>query len=135
MVICLGATPFMVNSSSPNGGVSRPSCMQIRNMTPNHTVSIPSRCTSGMKNGSVISIMLTWSTKQPRNSRITIMPISTVYIDSPCPAIRLTMPLVAPLKLSTCAKVVAPTMMNRMVPETATVPSSAFIRLVAVSLR
>ena len=42
MVIDGGATPFMVNSSRPNGGVSRPSCMQIRNRTPNHTGSMPS---------------------------------------------------------------------------------------------
>ena len=54
-----GATPFMVKSSSPNGGVSNPSCMQIRNSTPNQIGSMPRRCTSGMKNGSVISIMLT----------------------------------------------------------------------------
>ena len=54
-----GATPFMVKSRSPNGGVNRPSCMQIRNITPNQIGSMPSRCTKGMKNGSVISIMLT----------------------------------------------------------------------------
>ena len=54
-----GATPFMVNSSSPNGGVSKPSCMQIRNMTPNQIGSMFSFCTSGMKNGSVISIIET----------------------------------------------------------------------------
>ena len=49
----------MVNSSSPNGGVSNPSCMQIRNMTPNQIGSMFSFCTSGMKNGSVISIIET----------------------------------------------------------------------------
>ncbi len=45
------------------------------------------------------------------------------------------MPLTTPEKLSTCENVVAPTMMNRMVPETATVPSSAFIRFAKVRLR
>ena len=48
-----------------------------------------------------------------------------------CPS----MPLTTPEKLSTCEKVVAPTMMNRIVPETATVPVSAFIRLPKVRLR
>ena len=41
----------------------------------------------------------------------------------------------APEKLSTCAKVVAPTMMNRMMPDTATVAVSARSRLAAVRLR
>ena len=45
------------------------------------------------------------------------------------------MPLVAPEKLSTCEKVVAPRMMNRIVPDTATVPVSAFIRFATVSAR
>ena len=32
--------PFMVNSSRPNGGVSRPSCMQIRNSTPKARLTV-----------------------------------------------------------------------------------------------
>ena len=32
-------TPIAVNTSRPKGGVSSPSCMQMRNITPNHTVS------------------------------------------------------------------------------------------------
>ena len=54
-----GATPRMVINSSPCGGSSRPSCMQIRNITPNQTGSMPRACTMGMKMGSVIIIMLT----------------------------------------------------------------------------
>src|SRR5205814_5196567 len=46
-----------------------------------------------------------------------------------------TMPLVAPEKLSTWENVVAPMMMNRMMPETATVPISAFISAGQVRLR
>jgi hypothetical protein len=43
--------------------------------------------------------------------------------------------LVAPEKLRTCEKVVAPMMMNRMTPEIAAVPSSAFISARKVSER
>src|ERR1043165_5235231 len=57
MLMLGGATPFIVNSRSPNGGVNRPSCMQIRNSTPNQIGSTPSCVTSGMKNGNVISII------------------------------------------------------------------------------
>ena len=49
----------MVKSNNPNGGVSSPSCMQIRNSTPNQIGSTSRRATSGMKNGSVISIIET----------------------------------------------------------------------------
>ena len=35
-----GATPRMVMISKPCGGKSKPSCMQIKNITPNHMVSI-----------------------------------------------------------------------------------------------
>src|SRR5581483_7806985 len=115
-----GATPFMVKSSNPNGGVNKPSCMQIRNSTPNQTGSVPVCDTSGMKNGSVISIIDTWSTKQPRNNRTTIMPAMMTTVGRPCAPTRPTMPLVAPEKLRTCENVVAPIMMNRMVPDTAT---------------
>ena len=48
--------------------------MQIRNITPNQTGSMPSVCTMGMKIGSVIIIMLIWSTKMPRKISISIMP-------------------------------------------------------------
>ncbi len=54
--------------------------MQIRNSTPNQIGSTPSRCTIGMKIGSVISIMLTWSTKMPRKIRISIMPATTAQV-------------------------------------------------------
>ena len=88
-----------------------------------------------MKKGSVMSIMLTWSTKQPRNKRISSIAITIALTDSPSPVTVPSRPLTTPEKLSTCAKVVAPTMMNRIVPETATVPVSAFIRLAKVSPR
>src|SRR5688572_4314988 len=35
IAISFGATLFIVKRSMPNGGVSRPSCMQMRNSTPN----------------------------------------------------------------------------------------------------
>ena len=88
-----------------------------------------------MKNGRVISIMLTWSTKQPRKSRISSIAITRASTGSPRSVTSPIKPLTTPEKLSTCAKVVAPTMMNRMVPDTATVPVSAFIRLATVRLR
>ena len=47
--------------------------MQIRNITPNQTGSMPRVCTTGMKIGSVIIIMLTWSTKMPRKISISII--------------------------------------------------------------
>jgi hypothetical protein len=55
--------------------------------------------------------------------------------DRPCAETSPTMPLVAPEKLSTWANVVAPMMMNRMMPDTATVPRSAFISAAQVRLR
>ena len=79
--------------------------------------------------------MLTWSTKQPRNSRISSIAIMSAVTESSIPVTSPTRPLTTPEKLSTCAKVVAPTMMNRIVPDTATVPVSAFIRLAKVRLR
>ena len=63
------------------------------------------------------------------------MPRMSTVADSPCAETSPTMPLVAPEKLSTCAKVVAPMMMNRIVPDTATVPVSAFISAAQVRLR
>ena len=44
----------------------------------------PSACTSGMKIGSVISIMLTWSTKMPRKIRIAIIAGDHAQGGSPC---------------------------------------------------
>ena len=123
--IDFGATLRIVNSSMPNGGVSRPSCMQIRYTTPNQSGSHLKNCTSGMKNGSVMSIMLTWSTKQPRNSSIAIMPASTAHAGKPAPCTSATMPLVAPENDRICENVVAPMMMNRMMPVIAAVPLSA----------
>ena len=63
------------------------------------------------------------------------MPRIRTVAESPCAETRPTMPLVAPEKLSTWEKVVAPMMMKRMVPETATVPVSAFISDAQVRLR
>ena len=63
------------------------------------------------------------------------MPMTIAVADRPWPETSATMPLVAPEKLSTCENVVAPRMMNRIVPDTATVPVSAFIRLAKVSAR
>ena len=63
------------------------------------------------------------------------MPITIAVAERPCPEMSVTMPLVAPEKLSTCEKMVAPRMMNRIVPDTATVPVSAFIRFATVSAR
>ncbi len=78
-----GATPRIVIRSRPCGGSSSPSCMQIRNITPNQTTSIPSTWTTGMKIGSVIIIMLTWSTKMPRKISISIMPTMISSVDRP----------------------------------------------------
>ena len=109
--------------------------MQIRNSTPNQIGSTPSRCTSGMNTGSVISIMLTWSTNTPRKIRSAIMPATTAKVDKPWPRIDDTMPSVAPEKLRICEKVVAPRMMNRIMPEIAAVPRSARISAASVSAR
>jgi hypothetical protein len=53
--------------------------MQIRNSTPNQTRSTPSAWTTGMKIGSVIIIMLTWSTKMPRKISISIIAAITAH--------------------------------------------------------
>ena len=63
------------------------------------------------------------------------MPMTIAVAESPWPEINATMPLVAPEKLKTWLKIVAPRMMNRIVPDTATVPVSAFIRFATVSAR
>ena len=76
-----------------------------------------SRCTIGMNTGSVISIMLTWSTKMPRKISSSIMPASIANGDRPCPKMLETMPSVAPEKLRICENVVAPRMMNRIIAE------------------
>ena len=109
--------------------------MQIRNITPNHTGSSARRCTIGMKIGSVISIMLTWSTKTPRKMSMPIMPAMIADEESPKPSNWPTSPLLAPENDRICANVVAPTMMNRMMVEIATVPRSAANRFLKVSAR
>ena len=63
------------------------------------------------------------------------MPSRITVAESPCAETRPTMPLVAPEKLRTWENVVAPMMMNRMMPDTATVPVSAFISAAQVRLR
>ena len=83
IVTCGGATPRIVISNRPCGGSSRPSCMQIRYITPNHTPSMPSVCTTGMKIGSVIIIMLTWSTNTPRKISIAIIAATMAPLDKP----------------------------------------------------
>ena len=98
--------------------------MQIRNSTPNQTRSTPSACTTGMKIGSVIIIMLTWSTKMPRKISISIIAAITAHGARPAPVIACDRPLDAPENDRICAKVVAPTMMNRIIAEIATVPFS-----------
>ena len=88
-----------------------------------------------MKRGRVISIMLTWSMKQPSSSRISSMTISTDQGDRPPPWTSATRPLVAPENARICENVVAPMMMNRMMPEMAAVPISALSRLSQLSER
>ena len=100
--------------------------MQIRYSTPNQIGSIASRSTIGMNTGKVISIMLTWSTNRPRKISSSIIPARTARRGSCWPRIAETMPSVAPEKLRICENVVAPRMMNRIMPEIAMVPCSAF---------
>ena len=56
------------------------------------------------------------------------MPIMTTFGASCAPSIRATSPAVAPEKLRSCAKVVAPTMMNSSEPEIDSVPRNDFQR-------
>ena len=109
--------------------------MQIRNMTPNQTWSIPSACTTGMKMGKVIIIMLTWSTKMPRKISISIIPTMIRLVDRPWPVMSSTRPLLAPENDRICAKVVAPRMMNKIMPEIPAVPLSALITASQVNTR
>ena len=88
-----------------------------------------------MNTGSVISIMLTWSTKMPRKIRISIISATTRNGDRPWPRMAETMPSVAPEKLRICENVVAPRMMNRIMPEMATVPLSDFRSAAASATR
>ena len=81
MVTSLGATPRMVMSNKPCGGSSKPNCMQIKNMMPNHTGSTPNCWMMGMKMGKVMSIMLTWSTNTPKKIKISSMPTMTALVD------------------------------------------------------
>ncbi len=70
-----------------------------------------------MKKGKVISIMLTWSTKQPSTSRMSIMTASTTAGPNLASCTAVTRPLVAPENVRIWENVVAPTMMKRMTPE------------------
>jgi hypothetical protein len=88
-----------------------------------------------MKNGRQMSIMLTWSTKQPSTSRMTSIAASTIQGASCASVIAATRPLVAPEKVRIWANVVAPTMMKRMIPEMPAVPMSARMRFDHVSAR
>ena len=99
--------------------------MQMRNITPNQTWSMPNFCTIGMKIGRVIIIMLTWSRNRPRKMSMPIMQAMTTAIGQPWPVMICTSPSLAPENDSNCAKVVAPTMMNRIIPDTPAVPRSA----------
>ncbi len=119
----------MVISSRPCGGSSRPSCMQIRNITPNHTGSTPRLCTTGMKIGRVISIMLTWSRNSPRKISSSIMPAtiaSAATVRAPRSAARCRCSRRRTSRI--CANVVAPRMMNRIIPDIAAVPRSDLSR-------
>ena len=62
------------------------------------------------------------------------MPIRIVVWLSCEPSISATRPAVAPEKLRSCAKVVAPTMMNSSEPEIDTVPRNDFQRFCRVRL-
>ena len=96
--------------------------MAIKKSTPNQIGSIPALITKGMKNGSVNSIMLTWSTKQPSTNKIRIMAtISMLGLKSSEPT-ALRKPLVAPENPKSWEKAVAPTMMKSTMHETCTVP-------------
>ena len=109
--------------------------MQTRNITPNQTVSTPSLCTSGMKIGNVISIMLTCSTNRPRKISISIIAAIRPIGGSPSLLIDSTTPLLAPENDRICEKVVAPRMMNRIIPEMLAVPRSASTRFCKESAR
>jgi len=88
-----------------------------------------------MKIGKVIIIMLTWSTKMPRKISISIIAAITAQGGRPVPVIACARPFEAPENERICAKVVAPTMMKRIIAEIATVPFSEAIRIFTLSTR
>ena len=61
----------------------------------------------------------------PRKISISIMPTTIMSVDRPWPVMYCTMPPLAPENDKICAKVVAPRMMNRIMPEMPAVPLSA----------
>jgi hypothetical protein len=107
-----GDAPLATNSSRPKGGVARLISSTISINTPNHTGSNPTDCTIGMNSGMVIIIMLTWSMKQPRNSRISSMPTSSMTGVRPAPRIAADSPAEACENAMICEKVIEPQMMN-----------------------
>ena len=88
-----------------------------------------------MKMGSVIIIMLTCSTKRPRKISTSIITAMSASGGRPSVAMISTIPLLAPEKDRICEKVIAPTMMNRIIPEMLAVPRSASTRFCKVSAR
>jgi len=73
-------------------------------------------------------MMLTWSMKKPRISSTASMPIWIVTGARLACSTMATRPAVAPEKLKSWAKVVAPTMMKSSEPEIDTVPISDLVR-------
>lgn len=69
-----GATPFMTNSSIPNGGVINPASKLISMNTPNQTGSKTRSFTMGMKIGMQIIMMDMVSMKQPMTKTISCIP-------------------------------------------------------------
>ena len=88
-----------------------------------------------MKIGRVIIIMLTWSTNTPKKISKAIMAATTTQGASAWPVIHCTKPLLAPEKERICENVVAPTMMNKIMPLMLTVPSKAPTKFLTVSAR
>ena len=75
----------------------------------------------GMKMGKVMSIMLTWSTNTPKKINISNMPTMMALVDKLAPVMTCTTPLLTPEKDRIWANVVAPMMMNKIMPEMVTV--------------
>ena len=135
MVVSGGATPFMTNSKRPKGGVVKPISSRISISTPNQTRSMPASWARGMKNGSVIIIMLTWSMKQPRNKRISSIDTTSMVGCSSSALTSLSSPSVAPEKDRICEKVIDAQIMKRIMTEILAVSTSAFLRLAQLSDR
>jgi len=67
--------------------------------------------------------------------RISIISVTIANVDRPWPRMAETRPSVAPEKLRICENVVAPRMMNMIMPEMAVAPLSDFIRAFRLSTR